>query len=219
VTTAGRQSAGPQCRDASVCAPVVSKYTDHALHRVSAHARSGVELPVSPWRTGRRGGPGGAPGRPAGGAFLGVHRAPTPRAPSARPQSPANIERGSIWDYVGDDRDVLFRYTKTGESATGPGTFSRAARAIQADAPTLTASSTGVASATELSCWARREELQVPTPQLIGRLYRIGAATTISSPGARSELRQSVGRCSASSTLVWRFLYERHRLRKARTMR
>ena len=39
------------------------------------------------------------------------------------PQSSEHIELGSMWAYVGDDRDVLFRYTPTGEGATGPWTF------------------------------------------------------------------------------------------------
>ncbi len=39
------------------------------------------------------------------------------------PQSPENIERGTMWCYMGDDRDVVFRYAPTGEGATGPWEF------------------------------------------------------------------------------------------------
>jgi hypothetical protein len=54
------------------------------------------------------------------------------------PKSPAHLERGSIWAYVGDDRDVLFRYTKTGEGATGPWDFLAGRTGyIQADASNL----------------------------------------------------------------------------------
>jgi hypothetical protein len=45
---------------------------------------------------------------------------------------------GSIWAYVGDDHDVLFRYTPTGEGATGPWTFLAGRTGyVQADAATV----------------------------------------------------------------------------------
>jgi transposase len=44
------------------------------------------------------------------------------------PKSAANIERGTLWCYVGDDRDVVFRYTPTGEGAPDPGSSWRPAR-------------------------------------------------------------------------------------------
>ena len=39
------------------------------------------------------------------------------------PSKPENIQRGTLWCYVGDDRDVLFRYAPTGEGETGPWEF------------------------------------------------------------------------------------------------
>lgn len=51
------------------------------------------------------------------------------------PQSPENIERGTMWCYVGDDRDVVFRYTPTGEGETGPWEFLAGRKGyVQADA-------------------------------------------------------------------------------------
>ena len=54
------------------------------------------------------------------------------------PTSAAHIERGTVWCYVGDDRDVVFRYTPTGEGETGPWTF-LAGRVgyVQADAASV----------------------------------------------------------------------------------
>jgi hypothetical protein len=119
--------------------------------------------------------------------------------------SPAHIERGSIWAYVGDDRDVLFRYTQTGEGATGPWDFLAGRTGyIQADASNVfdRLFNGRVATATELGCWAhgRRRlvalqdtDCRVAYPlQLIGRLYRIEHLADLHQlpPGARSELRQ-----------------------------
>jgi hypothetical protein len=102
------------------------------------------------------------------------------------PKRAENIERGTMWCYVGDDRDVVFRYTPTGEGATGPWQFLAGRRGyIQADAA-------GVfdrlfngrqARAVEVGCWAhaRRKfvtladtDFRVAYPlQLIRRLYRL----------------------------------------------
>lgn len=54
------------------------------------------------------------------------------------PASPAHIEMGTVWSYVGDDRDVVFRYTPTGEGFTGPWTFLAGRRGyVQADAASV----------------------------------------------------------------------------------
>lgn len=118
--------------DASVLAHVVvSQHADHTpLHRVNRiYARSGVELSVSTladWTAG-----------------VGDLVAPLVDQLAARvlaayivrtdatglrvldPKSPAHIERGSIWAYVGDDRDVVFRYTKDGRRRDRPLGLSR----------------------------------------------------------------------------------------------
>jgi transposase len=198
--------------DASLLAHlVVSKYADHMpLHRLSRlYARSGVELPVSTladWTAG-----------------VGALVAPLVDQLAARvlaayivrtdatglrvldPTSPAHIARGSIWAYVGDDRDVVFRYTPTGEGATGPWDFLAGRTGyIQADAATVfdRLFNGRVATAIELGCWAhaRRRlvtlqdtDCRVAYPlQLIGRLYRIEHLADLQQlpPGARSELRQ-----------------------------
>jgi transposase len=198
--------------DASLLAHiVVSKYTDHMpLHRLSGlYARSGVELPVSTladWTAG------------VGDLVAPLVDRLAPRVLAAYivrtdatglrvldPTSPQNIERGSVWAYIGDDRDVLFRYTKTGEGATGPWDFLAGRRGyIQADASNVfdRLFNGRVATATELGCWAhaRRRlvalqdtDCRVAYPlQLIGRLYRLEHLADLQqlTPGARSELRQ-----------------------------
>ena len=179
--------------DASVLAQVVvSKFADHTpLHRQHRiYDRSGVNIPVSTMSN-----------WVAGAADLllplvdvlaeRVLRACVVRTDATglkvlAPMSAENIERGTMWCYVGDDCDVVFRYTPTGEGATGPWQFLAGRRGyIQADAA-------GVfdrlfngqeASAVEVGCWAhaRRKfvalaetDYRVAYPlQLIRRLYRV----------------------------------------------
>ncbi|MCI0432334.1 MAG: transposase, partial [Gemmatimonadetes bacterium] len=104
--------------DASVLAHVVvSKYADHTplhrLHRI--YERSGVEIPVSTladWVA-------GVAERimPLAEVLTArVLRAYVVRTDATGLKvldsgSPENIERGTVWCYVGDDRDVVFRYT------------------------------------------------------------------------------------------------------------
>jgi len=102
------------------------------------------------------------------------------------PTSATNIQYGTIWCYVGDDRDVVYTYAPTGEGATGPWAFLKGRTGyVQADAASVfDRLFTGqVGSAVEVGCWAharrRLVELQ-PTDcrvayplQLIARLYRI----------------------------------------------
>jgi hypothetical protein len=179
--------------DASVLAHVVvSKYVDHTplqrLHRI--YERSGIEIATSTladWV-----------------ACVADRLTPLVDILAARmlrayvvstdatglkvldPSSPAHIERGTLWCYTGDDRDVVFRYTPTGAGASGPWQFLAARRGyIQADAASVfdRLFNGQVASAVEVGCWAhaRRKfvalqdtDCRVAYPlQLIGRLYRI----------------------------------------------
>lgn len=171
---------------------VVSKFVDHAplhrLHRI--YARSGAEIPVSTlsdWVAGV--GDLVAPlverlAERVRGAYLVRTDATGLRV--LDPDSPGNIQRGSIWAVVGDDRDVLFRYTPTGEGATGPWEFLAGRKGyIQADAASVfdRLFNGQAASAVEIGCWShgRRRlvalqdtDCRVAYPlKLIARLYRI----------------------------------------------
>ena len=101
-------------------------------------------------------------------------------------QSPDHMELGSIWAYVGDDRDVVFRYTPTGEGATGPWAFLAGRTGyLQADASNVfdRLFNGEAAHAVEVGCWShgRRRlvvledtDCRVAYPlTLIARLYRI----------------------------------------------
>ena len=181
------------CADASLLAHVVvSKYVDHVplhrLHRI--YARSGARVAVSTmsdW---------------VGGVAKLVEplveelekrvrkselvRTDATGVKVLDPDSPENIERGTMWCYVGDERDVVFRYTPTGEGATGPWEFLAGRKGyVQADAASVfdRLFNGQVASATEVGCWAhaRRRlvalkdmDCRVAYPlKLIARMYRI----------------------------------------------
>jgi transposase len=128
--------------DASVLADiVVSKYADHTplhrLHRI--YARTGADIPgstLADWTAGVA-----TLVEPLVGCLaervLGAYvvRTDATGLKVLDPQSAEHIELGSVWAYIGDDRDVLFRYTPTGEGATGPWTFLKGRRGyVQADA-------------------------------------------------------------------------------------
>jgi len=100
--------------------------------------------------------------------------------------SPENIERGTMWCYVGDGKDVLFRYAPTGEGETGPWEFLRNRTGyVQADAASVfdRVFDGRAGAASEVGCWAhaRRKfvalqdtDCRVPYPlTLMARLYRI----------------------------------------------
>jgi transposase len=179
--------------DASLLAHVVvSKYVDHCpLHRLhNIYARSGASIPVSTlsdWAADVA-----DLLQPLAVALearvlsADVVKADATGIKVLAPSTPQNIERGTLWGYVGDDRDVVFRYAPTGEGETGPWEFlARRTGYVQADAANVfdRIFNGQVASAVEVGCWAhgrrRLVDLQdmdcrVAYPlKLIGRLYRI----------------------------------------------
>ena len=198
--------------DASVLAHVVvSKYADHCplhrLHRI--YERSGVTIPVSTmsdWT-----GEVGVRIEPLADQLAErIRQAYVVRTDATGlkvldPSSSENIERGTMWCYVGDDLDVVFRYTPTGEGASGPWEFLAGRTGyVQADAASVfdRLFDGQVASAIEVGCWAhgRRRlvalqdtDCRVAYPlKLIARLYRIEhlADARHLSPDERASLRQ-----------------------------
>jgi transposase len=179
--------------DASVLAQVVvSKFADHLpLHRQNRiYRRAGVHIPVSTlsdWVA-------GVADRleplvdVLATRVLSAHVVGTDATglKVLEPRAKENIHRGTMWCYVGDERDVVLRYTPTGEGETGPWQFLGGRKGyIQADAA-------GVfdrlyngqkAAAIEVGCWAhaRRKfvalaetDCRVARPlQLIRRVYRL----------------------------------------------
>lgn len=190
---------------------VIAKYIDHApLHRICrGFAREGVQIPVSTmadWIAGV-----GTLAVPLVERLelrvlaAGIVRTDATGLLVLDPNSPDHVVRGSMWAYVGDDRDVVFRYAPTGEGQTGPWTFLAGfERYIQADAATVfdRLFNGEVADAVELGCWshARRKlvaledtDCRVAYPlKLIARLYRIEhlADARGVTPEGRKDLRQ-----------------------------
>ncbi|MBI3204800.1 MAG: IS66 family transposase [Myxococcales bacterium] len=179
--------------DASLVAQViVSKFVDHQpLHRIhDAFARNGATIPVSTlsdWM--------GATGeilRPLvdclGQRILGAYvvRIDGTGIQVLDRKSAMNVERGTMWGCVGDDRDVLFRYRPTGAGLIGPWDFLKGRTGyVQADAATVfdRLYNGRAASAIEIGCWShgrrrlvalKDSDCRVAWPLLlIGRLYRI----------------------------------------------
>jgi transposase len=179
--------------DASLLAHVVvSKYADHnPLTRLSGiYARTGVEIPVSTladWI-----GQVGELLKPLSDELvkkvLDAYVIGTD-ATGIRVLDPShaeNIQWGTMWCYVGDRRTVVFRYTPTGEGATGPWEFLKGRSGyIQADAHSVydRIFDGAAANAVEVGCWfhGRRRlvalmetDYRVAYPLLlIRRLYRL----------------------------------------------
>lgn len=197
--------------DASVLAHiVVSKYADHTpLTRLQRqYERSGVDIPVSTladW-TARV----AELMQPLADLLVArmlrayVVRTDATGLKVLDPNSPDNIERGTIWCYVGDDRDVVFKYAQTGAGESGPWpSLTGRTGYIQADAANVfdRLYNGRAASAVEVGCWshARRNfealrdtDCRVAYPlQLIGRLYRIEHLADVQnlSPEQRAALR------------------------------
>jgi transposase len=192
---------------------VVSKFVDHTpLHRLDdIYARAGMAIPVSTlsdWM--------GAVAdllQPLVAVLVGrlrtavVIRTDATGIKVLDHSSPDNIERGTMWCYVGDDRSVVFRYAPTGAGSGGPWEFLKDRTGyVQADAASVFDRLFNglVAKATEVGCWAhgrrrfvalRDTDCRVAYPLLlIGRLYRIERLATVrnTSPGERVALRQEL---------------------------
>ena len=100
--------------------------------------------------------------------------------------APLNIIKGTMWCYIGDDRDVFFHYTPTGEGETGPWTILAGREGyVQADAHSVfdRIFNGRCADAIEVGCMAhaRRKLVELattdlrvaPAVQLITTLYRV----------------------------------------------
>ena len=125
------------------------------------------------------------------------------------PTSAEHIAHGTIWCYVGDVTNVVFRYAPTGEGATGPWDFLRGRDGyVQADAASVfdRVYNGQAGTAVEVGCWAharrrlvdlQESDCRVAYPlQLIARLYRIEhlADAKNLSPPDRALLRQERSR-------------------------
>jgi transposase len=178
--------------DASVLAHVVvSKYVDHTpLHRLhESFARTGASIPVSTlsdWTGGIAELLVPVVDR-LGQQVLGAHvvRTDATGLKVLDPRSSAKIQRGTIWVYLGDEHDVVFRYAETGEGASGPWEFLAGRNGpIQADGASVfdRLYNGQVANAIEVGCLAhaRRKlvalqdlDCRVAYPiKLIRRIYR-----------------------------------------------
>ncbi len=199
--------------DASVLAHVVvSKVVDHCplhrLHRI--FARSGVTIPVSTmseWMGEVADRLQPLADRLAVRILAAyIDQTDATGVKVLDPASPENIERGTMWCYVGDERDAVFRYTRTGEGATGPWEFLAGREGyVQADAASVfdRVFNGRAASAVEVGCWShgRRKlrdlqdmDCRVAYPlKLIARLYRIEHLADAKglSPDERAALRQA----------------------------
>jgi transposase len=199
--------------DASVLAHVVvSKYVDHTpLHRLhESYARTGASIPVSTlsdWTGGVADLVEPLVDR-LGEKVLAAHvvRTDATGLKVLDPRSPANIQRGTIWVYLGDEHDVVFRYAETGDGASGPWEFlSGRDGPIQADGASVfdRLFNGQVASALEVGCLAhaRRKlvalqdmDCRVAYPiRLIRRVYRFEYLADLKdcTPPERAALRQA----------------------------
>ena len=118
---------------------------------------------------------------------------------------PDHIQRGTMWCYVGDDRDVLFEYAETGKGEDGPWAFLAGRKGyVQADAANVfdRVYNGGVAEAIEVGCMAhaRRRLVELKDTDcrvaypllLIRRLYKLEELADLKelSPDARAAQRQ-----------------------------
>jgi len=172
---------------------VVSKTHDHTpltrLRRI--FARSGVTIPVSTmadWFAGVADLVAELVDEELAAEVLGgwLVRTDASGLKVLDPADPEHIQRGTMWCYVGDDRDVLFRYAETGKGEDGPWAFLAGREGyVQADAANIfdRLFNGEVARATEVGCWshARRglfklkdTDCRVAYPlMMIRRLFRL----------------------------------------------
>jgi len=119
--------------------------------------------------------------------------------------APDHVLMGTIWCYVGDDRDVVFRYTETGKGEEGPWSFLEGHEGyVQADGAIVfdRLFNGKVADCIRVGCWAhaRRKlvelkgaDCRVAYPlKLIARMYRLETLADAKkfTPGERRRLRQ-----------------------------
>lgn len=192
---------------------VVSKYVDHTplhrLHRI--YDRTGATIPVSTladWvgSVAERVQPLVArlAERVVGDAYVVGTDATGLQV--LDPTSPDNVQRGTMWCVVGDETDVVFHYTPTGEGEPGPWTFLAGRTGyLQADASNVfdRLYNGQVASAIEVGCWAHARRkfyaLQDTDPRvayplmLIRRLYLIERLADLKNltPEERGSLRRA----------------------------
>lgn len=190
---------------------VVSKFVDHMpLNRLAkVYERAGADIPVSTladWMAGTA---------DALGPLVEALAERVLKADIVRTDATgmkvldrtleANVARGTIWCYVGDSLDVLYRYAETGEAADGPWKFLAGRKGyVQADASnSFDRLFNGmVANAIEVGCWghARRGwfgikdvDVRVSYPlTIVQHLYRVETladARGLDPPG-RAKLRQ-----------------------------
>ena len=211
--------------DASLLAHlVVDKYGDHTpLHRRHRiWARDGVQIPVTTladWM----GGTGELVGPLVDRLFQRVSKAYIVGTDATGlmvldPTTPAHIQRGTMWALIGDRRDVVFRYTPTGEGASGPWQFLAGRTGyIQADAASVfdRLFNGKAASAIELGCWChgrrrlvalQETDFRVAYPlKLIARLYRVEhlADARQLDPQARAALRKQRSQPTLQKLKSW----------------
>ena len=133
------------------------------------------------------------------------------------PDASANIVRGTIWCYVLDRLDVVFRYTKDGTGETGPWKFLAGFKGyIQADAANVFDRLFGtVADAVEVGCWSHgrrkfetmleRDPRAAYPLKLIGRLFRVERLADLRrlDPDGRMKLRQQWSEPALQSLYSW----------------
>jgi transposase len=118
---------------------------------------------------------------------------------------PEGIRKGTMWCYVGDGEDVVFRYAPTGSGEDGPWQHLQGRQGyVQADAASVFDQlyDGKQANATEVGCWAharrRFYKLSDTDPRaayplkLIGKLYRVERLADARglAPEARARLRR-----------------------------
>lgn len=126
---------------------------------------------------------------------------------------PQGIRKGTMWCYVGDGRNVVFRYAKTGKGEDGPWDhLSDRQGYVQADAASVfdRLYDGQQASATEVGCWAHARRklfaLKDSDPrvayglQLIGKLYRVEKEAD--AKGLKGEARRDLRKQKSVPTLT-----------------